>query len=119
MPPAGRVAASLAVIAMLHLFTVADRFQIEGRGCVLVPGIPTEPDSPIVPKGARLRLRTPEGKETDTFIKELAMISYRKKPEKICIPILLPKDITKEDIPVGTEVLLIEEKHETTTKHDG
>ena len=93
---------------MVHLFTVADRFQIEGRGCVLVPGLSTEQDSPSVPKGARIRLRTPAGKETDTFIKELEMISYRNKPEKICIPILLPKDITKEDVPVGTEVLLIE-----------
>ena len=94
----------------LHLFTVADRFQIDGRGCVLVPGLPTEPDSPNVPEGARIRLRTPEGKETDTFIKAIELICYRKKPEKICIPILLPKDITKEDVPVGTEVLLIEEK---------
>ena len=47
------------------------------------------------------------------------MISYRKKPEKICVPILLPKDMTIEDVPVGTEVLLIEENHETITKHDG
>lgn len=93
---------------MLHLFTVADRFQIEGRGCVLVPGLPTEPGSPNVRKGARIRLRTPEGKETDTFIKELEMISFRKRPERICIPVLLPKDITKEDVPVGTAVLLIE-----------
>src|SRR5207302_1237007 len=97
--PVRRVAelGSLAVSAMLHLFTVADRFQIEGRGCVLVPGLPTEPGSPNVSRGARIRLRTPEGKETDTLIVGLEMISYRKRPEKICIPILLPNDITKDD----------------------
>jgi hypothetical protein len=108
----------LAVIAMLHLFTVADGFQIEGRGCVLVPGLPTGPDSPNVPRGAHIRLRTPDGRETDTFIKELEMISYRQRPEKICIPVLLPKNITKDDVPVGTEVLLLE-KHETTTNQNG
>ncbi len=101
---------------MLHLFTVADRFQIEGRGCVLVPGLPTEPGSPNVVRGARIRLRTPEGKETDTLIKELELISYRKRPEKICIPILLPSDITKDDVPIGTEVILLEQKYETITK---
>lgn len=95
---------------MQHLFTVADRFQIEGRGCVLVPGLPTEPTSPIVPRGTRIRLRRPDGQETDTFIEAIELISYRKQPEKICIPILLPKDITKEDVPVGTEVLLLEEE---------
>jgi hypothetical protein len=104
---------------MLHLFTVADRFQIEGRGCVLVPGLPTDPGSPNLRKGARIRLRTPTGAETDTFIKELEMISYRQRPEKICIPILLPKDIAKEDVPVGTEVLLIEGEYERITNQDG
>jgi len=64
-------------------------------------------------------LRTPTGSETDTFIKELEMISYRPRPEKICIPVLLPKEISKEDVPVGTEVLLIDEKYETITKQDG
>ena len=104
---------------MLHLFTVADRFQIEGRGCVLVPGLSTDPGSPNLQRGARIRLRTPTGSETDTFIKEFEMISYRPRPEKICIPVLLPKDISKEDVPVGTEVLLIDEKYETITKQDG
>src|SRR5438045_1084877 len=104
---------------MLHLFTVADRFQIEGRGCVLVPGLPTDPGSPNLSRGARIRLRTSAGKETDTFIEALEMISYRNRPEKICIPVLLPKNITKEDVPIGTEVLLIEEKFETITKQDG
>jgi hypothetical protein len=98
---------AIADVNVQHLFTVADRFQIEERGCVLVPGLPTEPGSPNVPRGARIRLRRPDGSETDTIIKEMEMISYRKRPEKICIPILLPKDITKEDVPVGTEVFLL------------
>ena len=85
---------------------------------MLIPGLPTKPGSPELSRGARIKLRTPAGKETETFIKELVMISYRKRPEKICIPILLPKDVTKEEVPVGTEVLLIEENHETVTKQE-
>jgi len=98
---------------MLLLFTVAERFQIEGRGCVLVPGIPCEPGFPSVDRGARIRLRTPTGREIDTFIRELEMIRYQKPPEKIAAAVLLPHDITKEDVPIGTEVLLMDEADNT------
>ena len=96
---------------MVHLFTVADSFQIEGRGCVLVPGLSTEPGAPDIGRGARIRLRTPSGEETDTVINGVEMISYRKMPEKITVPVLLPNDITKDDVPVGTEVVLLDEGH--------
>ena len=92
---------------MLHLFTVADVFLIEGRGCVLVPGLGTDPGSPVVKSGTRIRLETPTGRVIDTSIKAIEMISYRKRPEKICIPILLPDEILKDDVPVGTKVMLI------------
>ncbi|EEF59008.1 hypothetical protein [Pedosphaera parvula] len=98
---------------MLRLFIVADRFQIAGRGCVLVPGLPCEPGDPIVHRGARIRLRTPTGREIDTFVKELELISYRKRPQKFAAPVLLPHDIMKDDVPVGTEVLLLEETYKT------
>ncbi len=91
---------------MIRLFTVVDRFQIEGRGCVLVPGLSCEPGAPVVDRGAHIRLRTPSGRELDTFIKDIEHIRYAKMPEKIAAPICLPSDITKEDVPVGTEVLL-------------
>ena len=41
------------------------------------------------------------------------MISYRTRPEKITVPVLLPNDITKEQVPPGTEVFLLDEKFET------
>jgi hypothetical protein len=94
---------------ILHSFTVADVFLIEGRGCVLVPGLPTEPESPVVKTGARIQLRTPAGRVIDTTIKAIEMITYRKRPEKICCPILLPKDITKDDVPIGTDVYLVQD----------
>jgi len=100
---------------MFHLFTVADRFQIDGRGCVLIPGLSCEPGARAVDRGARIRLRTPNGREFDTFIKDIEHIRYAKMPEKITAPICLPRDVTKDDVPVGTEVLLLEECHDITS----
>lgn len=98
---------------MVSLFKVADRFQIEGRGCVLVPGVSCEPGNPVVRVGHRIRLRTPGGAESDTTVRGIEHIRYAKMPEKITFPILLPENITKDQIPEGTEVLLLEEEYET------
>ena len=97
---------------MLHLFTVADVFMIEGRGCILVPGLRTEPGSANVNQGARIRLQAPAGKIIDTSIKAIEMLSYRVRPEMIFWPILLPDDIAKNDVPIGTEVYLLEDELE-------
>ena len=98
---------------MVHLFTVMDRFQIEGRGCVLIPGVSCEPGDPVVRLGDRIRLRMPTGSDLDTTVRGIEHIRYAKRPEKITFPVLLPENITKNDVPVGTEVLLLEEKYET------
>jgi len=98
---------------MVHLFTVMDRFQIEGRGCVLIPGVSCEPGDPVVRLGDRIRLRMPAGSDLDTTVRGIEHIRYAKMPEKITFPVLLPENITKDDVPVGTEVLLLEEKYET------
>ena len=84
--------------------------MIEGRGCILVPGLPTEPGSPNVDRGARVQLQTPAGKIIDTNISSIELISYRVRPEKICLPISLPDDIAKSDVPIGTEVFLLEDE---------
>lgn len=42
-----------------YLLTIADRFNIEGRGVVVVPGIPHAAGTPVVHRGDRLILRTP------------------------------------------------------------
>jgi hypothetical protein len=94
---------------MAHLFTAEDVFQIEGCGCVPGPGILTGPDSPTVSIGERIRLRTPAVLEIDSVVRAVEMISYRKRPEKIFVPILLPIDISKDMVPVGTEAHLLRE----------
>src|SRR4051794_39900339 len=98
---------------MVHLFTVTDTFQIESRGCVLIPGVSCEPGDPVVRLGDRIRLRMPTGSDLDTVVRGIEHLSFLKRPEKITFPILLPEHITKNDVPVGTKVLLLEEKYET------
>jgi len=58
----------------------------------------------------------PSGVVLDTVVKGIEHIRYAKMPEKITFPILLSEEITKEDIPLGTEVLLLEENYETVPR---
>lgn len=89
------------------LFTVQDAFQLTDRGCVLAPGPSAEPGAQAVRIGDRIRLRKPDGHSFDTFIRGLEMLGRRPRPEVITAAILLPKEITKHDVPKGTEVWLI------------
>lgn len=90
------------------LFVVEDRFQIEGRGCILVPGVSR--DGPSVGTGDPIRLRTPNGKETDTEIRALEMVNYLKPPEHITAPVLLPPELKADHVPIGTEVYLLDKR---------
>jgi|GEM_PF-2681630 len=97
---------------MKFLFTVVDHFSIEGRGVVLVPGIPHDSESRSIRKGAALRLRKPDLTEQDTQIRDLEILNYRPNMplEQRSTPILLPKDVHKFDVPIGTEVFLLDEE---------
>jgi hypothetical protein len=91
----------------VYLFTVTDRFDIEGRGVVVVPGIPWTKGTPTVRKGDPLLLRTPLGEVIRTEIRDLEMIHYRPDAKRLeATPFSLPKNIHVADIPVGTEVYL-------------
>ncbi|MCD6673764.1 MAG: hypothetical protein LT106_13020 [Burkholderiaceae bacterium] len=89
------------------LFTVADAFQIKGRGCVLAPGPSAEPGTTPIHIGDAIRLIFPDGGSVDTQIRGLEMINFRKRPEVITVPILLPSDLKKDDVPPGTQVYLL------------
>jgi hypothetical protein len=89
------------------LFVVEDAFQISGRGCVLVPGPSAEADGPALRVGDPIRLVKPDGQTVDTFVRGIEMIHRRPPPKVITAPILLPKELTKDQVPVGTQVLLI------------
>jgi translation elongation factor EF-Tu-like GTPase len=88
------------------LFTVEQAFQISGRGCVLVPGIPSTVNLPSIKVGDRIRLTKPDGRSIDTTVNGVELINYgaRKPPENISVPISLPATISKQDVPPGTQV---------------
>lgn len=89
------------------LFTVEDAFEITGRGCVLVPGPSAEEGSQPIRIGDRLCLRKPDGHSLDTVIAGVEIIGRRPRPKVVTAPIVLPKDVTKGDVPIGTEVWLL------------
>ena len=88
------------------LFTVTDRFPLEKRGLLIMPGIPLE-GAPAVRRGDPLTLRTPLGDIIKTSIKDLEWIRQEERSAEFSsLFILLPKGIHKFDIPIGTEVFL-------------
>jgi len=84
------------------LYTVSDVFDIAGRFVAAVPGIP--PETPGIRDGTPLELRRPDGSILSSHIQDIAMISPydHRRP----IQFSFPPEITKHDLPVGTEVWL-------------
>ena len=78
------------------LFIVEQVFFITGRGIVLLPGLGKNP----VRVGTPIRLVRPDGSTLDTKIRGIGFNEFRD--------ILLGQEVQKEDVPVGTEVRLIE-----------
>jgi translation elongation factor EF-Tu-like GTPase len=90
------------------LFIVEDAFQIRDRGCVLAPGVPTEPEAPVVKVGSSIALLTPNGRTILTSVKGIEILNFgSQRPVKITAPILLPKEVTKDLVPKGTKVFLV------------
>lgn len=90
---------------MTLLSVVKVVFEIENRGCVIVPGV--LPNDKVARRGSRIELRKPDGTTIQTEIVEMEFL-HGVSPENRCFPILLPRDISKSDIPEGTEVWLCE-----------
>jgi hypothetical protein len=90
------------------LFVVDAAFEISGRGCVLVPGIPIGAGLPEVRIGAPLTLRRPDGSALDTTLRGVEFLNYgtRPPPRPRTAPILVDRPVTKHDVPAGTRVML-------------
>ena len=94
---------------MMLLCKVEDVFEIEGRGCVLVPGISDSvPKDFVVRFGDLIELRKADGSVVRTHIYGIEILDGTNR-RKVCTPILLPPEFTKLDIPIGTEVWLARE----------
>ena len=94
----------LFALMRVHSSTIQDVFQIDGRGCVVVPGVALDAD-PHVSIGDPAILRRPDGTEIQTSVAGIEMIHT---PDRNAIPILLPKNVHKDDVPIGTELVITE-----------
>lgn len=88
------------------LFTVEQVFQVSNMGCVVAPGVTPGPSVPEVRPGDPIRLLKPDGEIVDTWIHSIPHFSYgsRPRPEVPKLPFVLPPEISKEDVPLGTRV---------------
>jgi translation elongation factor EF-Tu-like GTPase len=84
------------------LFVVEDTFFIKGRGLVLVPGIVLQGDERLR-VGDPILLKRPDGSFFESAIGGIEMIYGTPPSSKQNVHILL-KDLTKEDVPIGSEV---------------
>lgn len=84
-------------------------FQFNDLGCIIVPGIPTEIKNRCKLKvGDEIELRFPDGKVMSTKIASINMVCGTPSPPPI--PLMLPKEIKKNEIEIGTEVWIDESK---------
>ena len=87
----------------MFLAKVEETFEIRTRGCVIVPATPAS--------DFRLRaldpvqLRTPDGHALDTHIASVELLSGPQVKGRMAL--LLPEGVTKQDVPIGTEIWLI------------
>ena len=82
---------------------IDDVFQITGRGCVVVPGIPKS-FGLTIRIGDSVVLKRPDGTELETTIRGLEMFS--RVPLDFT-PVLLGNEISKDMVSLGTELWII------------
>jgi hypothetical protein len=82
------------------LFTVEDIWTIRGRGIVISPGLVPQGDERFR-LGDRLELHRPDGSVIVTKIEGWDLFHRGPNGE---IEVLLEKSITKDQVPIGTEV---------------
>lgn len=90
---------------MMFIEEVEDIFDISGRGCVVVPGIPYSFE-PSVGVGAKLQFKNPSGSIVTATLQGLEMIN-RSKPMNHA-PFSLDRSVKKGDIEVGAKMYLVE-----------
>ncbi len=89
---------------MKFIEEVEDVFEIRGRGCVIVPGIPYSFEL-TVGIGSELEIHNPSGSVVLTKLKGVEMLN-RGKPMNH-IPFCVTLDVKKGDIEIGAKLYLI------------
>jgi hypothetical protein len=82
------------------LSTIECVLEIEGRGCAIAPGVPEGTDIDVC-RGDTLRLERPDGTSLSTQLVEWSIPTCTLRRNAV---IILPSDIRKADLPVGTRV---------------
>ncbi len=96
-----------------HSSPVEAVFSIEGRGCVIVPGIPRDADS-HVKIGDHVYILGGRHGCIDTIIRGIEMISAKPRIEGF--PILVLKTIANDDIPIGASLHIVEQSPQDGTQ---
>jgi len=96
-----------------HSSTIDVVFEFDGRGCVIVPGIPADSDS-RVQIGDHVYILNGDDC-IDTVIRGIEMISAKPRIEGF--PILLPKSINKDDVTVGSTLHIVENSPKDGTQN--
>ncbi len=91
---------------MEYLFEIEDVFEISGRGCVIVPGIPKAFNRPV-PVGSKLVIEHPDGNKIETRITGIEMIN-RGRPLQAS-PFSVSRSTTKVELPIGSKVFFVQE----------
>lgn len=88
------------------LFTVDDVYDIEGRYVIPTPGVPVSVCG--IRNGLPIELRRPDGTVLETEVVSVPILDPYdpNRPTQIAL-----QGITKQDIPVGTEIWMRDEKH--------
>ena len=81
----------------MFLFKVDERFMVTGRGLILVPGLGDKKAT----VGDPIKIIRPDQKIIETTIVGIGWNEFRD--------ILVGKDLTKDDVPIGSEVWLNKE----------
>jgi hypothetical protein len=90
---------------MTFFTRVQDVFSVSGRGTVLV--LPDNWGTDLqIRVGEKIQLRTPDGRVFDTQING---VEFVKRAAGACVAgIILPREISRSDIPETTEIWLSE-----------
>lgn len=84
-----------------HISNVEAAFEITGRGCIVVPGMPLDLAGVNLKVGDRIVLKRPDGSEIETQVRGFEMGSRNRSGY---VPMLLGKELTKDRVPAGTQL---------------
>lgn len=90
---------------MRLLCKVQDVFEISGRGCILTPGFSETAAANLQIRAKDpIQLRRADGSMVRTHIHAVEILDGPNR--RWCVPVLLPPEFTKSDVPIGTEIWL-------------